>query len=250
MLVDAFMFFNELDVLEIRLNSLAKDVDLFILCEGTHTHAGDPKPLYFQENQDRFKDFPIRYVLYRNDPGQLPWHEENAQRDYMWEFCGDLPQDAVIMISDCDEIPNLEDYPKGSNAVFRNMLFYFWLNAWTGQTMRGTIAMRHGDINRSFSSLRRRRYRMGLPVYDGWHFGYLGDPHVKINALAHTEFNTPEVHNRLDAAKADLFDPFARGKQHFSVAMPSGPKWLLDNIDRYKQYIYPDPEQIAIDNLL
>ena len=46
MIYDCFSFFNELDLLEIRLNTLDKVVDKFILAESTLTHTGNPKPLY------------------------------------------------------------------------------------------------------------------------------------------------------------------------------------------------------------
>ena len=54
-MIDAFIFFNELDLLEIRLNSLVSYVKRFILCECPFTHSGKPKHLYFNENKERFK---------------------------------------------------------------------------------------------------------------------------------------------------------------------------------------------------
>jgi beta-1,4-mannosyl-glycoprotein beta-1,4-N-acetylglucosaminyltransferase len=54
MLVDTFMFYNELTVLELRLNLLDEYVDRFVLVESEVNHKGGPKPLFFQENKDRF----------------------------------------------------------------------------------------------------------------------------------------------------------------------------------------------------
>lgn len=54
---DCFIFFNELDLLELRLNELSDIVDKFVLVEGTKTFQGDDKPLYFEENKDRFKEY-------------------------------------------------------------------------------------------------------------------------------------------------------------------------------------------------
>ena len=54
--IDVFPFFNELDLLEIRLNSLDPYVDCFILSEATKTFSGLDKPLYYQENKE------IRYM--------------------------------------------------------------------------------------------------------------------------------------------------------------------------------------------
>ena len=54
---DCFTFFNELDLLEIRLNELNDVVDYFVLVEATTTYSGKPKELYFQKNKDRYKKF-------------------------------------------------------------------------------------------------------------------------------------------------------------------------------------------------
>ena len=52
---DCFIFYNELDLLEIRLKTLDSVVDHFVLVEATKTHRGKDKPLYFEENKERFK---------------------------------------------------------------------------------------------------------------------------------------------------------------------------------------------------
>ena len=57
MIYDCFTFFNELDLLEIRLNVLRDVVDRFVLVEAGETHTGKRKPLYFRENAARFAAF-------------------------------------------------------------------------------------------------------------------------------------------------------------------------------------------------
>ena len=68
---DVFCFFNELDLLEIRLNILDPYVDYFVLYEAPRTFSGDPKPLYFQENRQRFKKWERKIIHYvvENVPG-------------------------------------------------------------------------------------------------------------------------------------------------------------------------------------
>ena len=51
---DSFIFFNELELLEMRLNILKDVVDYFVLTESPFTVSGNEKPLYYQENKDRF----------------------------------------------------------------------------------------------------------------------------------------------------------------------------------------------------
>ena len=66
MLVDGFTFYNELDMLEYRLTVLNDIVDYFILVEGTRTHAGNPKLMYYGMNKERFAKWnhKIIHMLY------------------------------------------------------------------------------------------------------------------------------------------------------------------------------------------
>ena len=57
MIYDCFTFFNELDLLEIRLNVLNSAVDKFVLVEMTKTHSGVDKPLLYDENKELFAQF-------------------------------------------------------------------------------------------------------------------------------------------------------------------------------------------------
>ena len=68
MIYDTFIFFNELDLLEIRLNELDKVVDKFVLVESLMTFSGEEKPLYFQLNKNRFKKFlhKINHVVVKD----------------------------------------------------------------------------------------------------------------------------------------------------------------------------------------
>ncbi len=59
---DAFPFFNELELLELRLNTLNDVVDYFVISEATVTFAGKKKPLYYQENKERFKPFHHKII--------------------------------------------------------------------------------------------------------------------------------------------------------------------------------------------
>ena len=60
MVYDCFQFFNELDILKIRLNVLAPVVDRFVISEATETFSGIKKPLYYEENKELFAAFQDR----------------------------------------------------------------------------------------------------------------------------------------------------------------------------------------------
>ena len=83
MIVDTFMFYNELDVLETRLRKLSPHVDLFVLVESKVTHNGNPKPLYFEENKERYTEWlpKLRHVIAEDMPtDENPWGREKYQR--------------------------------------------------------------------------------------------------------------------------------------------------------------------------
>lgn len=50
---DCFIFWKELDLLDLRLHELADAVDYFVLAEATHTFSGHPKPLHFAQHRGK-----------------------------------------------------------------------------------------------------------------------------------------------------------------------------------------------------
>ena len=83
MLFDTFLFFNELDLLEIRLEELKDVVDRFVLVEAGVTLSGNPKPLYFDQHKDAFSRYPIEHVCIDELPGhfETSWQREYFLRD-------------------------------------------------------------------------------------------------------------------------------------------------------------------------
>lgn len=108
---DCFTFFNEFELLELRLETLWDLVDYFVIVEANKTHANEPKPFNFFERQKEFKKYfkKIRYVM---DDSEVPytgvgdWSIENNQRNNIIQGLQDAESDDLIFISDIDEIPN------------------------------------------------------------------------------------------------------------------------------------------------
>ena len=107
---DCFPFYNEFELLELRLKALWDVVDVFVIVEADKTHTNKPKPFYFWEGQDEFKEFfpkirhlPVEMTMPYNGVGD--WSIENAQRDAIIYGLDDADPDDLIMISDADEIP-------------------------------------------------------------------------------------------------------------------------------------------------
>lgn len=114
---DCFTFYNEFELLELRLKSLWNVVDYFVIVEADKTHTNKPKPFYFWERQDDFKEFfpKIRHLpVEMNVPfkGTGDWSIENAQRDAILYGLEDAAPDDLILISDLDEIPAPEIFQR------------------------------------------------------------------------------------------------------------------------------------------
>lgn len=121
---DCIPFFNELDLLELRMNVLNDVVERFVIVESTTTYSGKPKPLHFVENDQRFKKFwpKIIYLVHEGivagSPGyedperwknEFTWYNENRQRNTILKALEiDRPSDNLFVLCDTDEIPKPE----------------------------------------------------------------------------------------------------------------------------------------------
>lgn len=135
MIFDCFIFFNEFELLEIRLNELNDVVDKFVLVEATKTHQGKDKPLYFEENKKQFSGFLNKMIHIavsdypkRANPLQLEYHQRNKIYEGL-NAC--LPEDQII-ISDIDEIPRpakiIEAKELKGIKIFEQEMFYYFMN--------------------------------------------------------------------------------------------------------------------------
>lgn len=106
---DCFPFFNELDLLEIRLHELSDVVDRFVLAESTVTFSGKPKPLLFAENRQRYAKFldRIEHIVVDDTPAAVrsPWDRRMHQSNSLARGLKDMNGDDIVIFSDVDEIP-------------------------------------------------------------------------------------------------------------------------------------------------
>lgn len=108
MIYDCFTFFNELELLELRLHELAGVVDGFVLVEATQTHTNKPKPLHYHENRARFSAFhdKIIHIVVDDLPQSADaWVPENFQRNCIARGLTGCRPDDFVLVSDLDEIP-------------------------------------------------------------------------------------------------------------------------------------------------
>jgi len=137
MVFDCFTFFNELDILEIRLNVLNEVVDKFVLVEATKTHQGKEKPLHYAENKARYAQFAdkIIHIIIDTYPAQddsSAWTLERYQREMIQEGLKTAKPGDTILVSDVDEIPKPEKIKaligKRGIKVFVQETHYYFLN--------------------------------------------------------------------------------------------------------------------------
>lgn len=115
MIVDAFLYYDELDLLEVRLRELDAVVDVFILVEATQTFSGRPKPAHFvrQRRDPRLQPYLHRivHVIVDELPGESPRTREQYQRNQIARGLALLPElrdDDLLIVADVDEIPRAE----------------------------------------------------------------------------------------------------------------------------------------------
>jgi beta-1,4-mannosyl-glycoprotein beta-1,4-N-acetylglucosaminyltransferase len=167
---DCFMYFDEEVVLNVRLNTLDKFVDYFVIVESKFTHNGTQRDLKFDYKKfEKFKN-KIIYLVYDEQPKVIEiindndlediksakyifnaGHRENGQRNYIQKGLIDADADDIILISDVDEIPNLLNIDfnliNEKIILFKQDMFYYKFNLhlpnliWTG-----TKACRHKHL--------------------------------------------------------------------------------------------------------
>ena len=148
---DCFMYFDEDLLLDIRLNTLNKHIKKFVIAEATYTHNGNQKKLKFDINKfSKFKDKIIYIIVDKKPENILELMPDDSdekkgeklilngmardyfQRENLTRGISDAADNDLIMISDLDEIPNL-DQIKLSNInnnilIFEQKMFYYKLN--------------------------------------------------------------------------------------------------------------------------
>lgn len=235
MVFDCVPFFNELDILKLRMQILAPFVDCFVIEEASVTFSGEPKEMVFAKNRELFAEFAdkIRYVAVEDSPmeGVTTHERDKYQKNQLIRALSDARPEDIIIFSDVDEIPDpdtlariLKDFDPEKIYHFAQRMFYCFLNM---EEVSGNLL----SITGEFPGVERRQWLgtklcsfAGIPaegivflrevspgdpksvrVADGgWHFGYMGGDGerdvakrigVKVKAAAHQEYNSKRYLN-------------------------------------------------------
>jgi len=244
---DCFLFHNELDLLELRLKTLNHVVDQFVLVESVQTFSGNPKPLHFCDNRDRFTAWEdkIKVVVVPAQDSD-PWSREYAARASMAEGFKDADPMDLVFQSDCDEIWRPEDRDQllgvFDTLVYEMLLCYYYMN--TPRVPRlewyGTRRCRVKD----WPGGQALRKMMAPRIHDaGWHFSYLGDvefARTKMKAFSHTEYSDDSFTDvpRLERCIAGGFDPIHPTARYLPVEVDKTfPKPMLEEPERWSKFI-------------
>ncbi len=278
MVYDCFQFFNELDILKLRLNVLDPVVDRFVISEATTTFSGIPKPLFYEENKEMFREFEhkIIHVVVDDTPEGYTHDRDTFQKNAVGRGLKDAKDDDIVIFSDLDEIPDpdkikniIENFDDTKIYHFAQRLFYCYLNMeeisgkllsyagdfdgvprkqWIGSKMcRYSLLMKQGL---QLGELRfPERKKDGIRVDDGgWHFGYMGGHgqsdvkarvKEKVVSAAHQEYNKAEVLSDVTDRIKDGKDIFGRDSEFIVTEIDdSYPKYLREHLKEYDHLIY------------
>jgi len=218
---DCFTFYNEFELLDLRIAEIYDQVDVMVIVEANQTFQNNPKPLYLRELRSRYQHLDkLRVISLSDMPGGDPWANERHQRDAIIRGLDDAAPEDIIMISDADEIPRPSTIEILRNSTadvfgFRMPIFNFKYNymlinqdcysVWSGACRRRALDSAE-DFRRSRHSLNHFSYgyndgTVHLVEHAGWHFTYLGTEEfarTKIQSFAHTETNRPEIIDQLN----------------------------------------------------
>ena len=282
------MYFDEDLLLDIRLNILNKYVKKFVICEAAFLHNGNAKKLKFEiEKFKKFKD-KIIYLTVENQPANLIIKKnrnytnsnildnalirENYQRNFLMNGIKDFSDEDLIMISDIDEIPNLEKFNyKNKISIFMQRMFYYKLNLvypnffWSGskvckkkdlispQWLRN-VKTKNFPFWRFDLIFSKKKYRNLNIINDGgWHFTNIKsaeqiDFKMK-NFLHHLEYDHSGINsndiNELIRKKIILYDYKAdqkedkwnNNKKLENYAIEKLPDYIKLNKERFSNWI-------------
>lgn len=279
MLYDCFLYFDEKELLELRVEILKDVVDGFIITDGNLTFKGDPKP-YTCLDAIRELGLPeekIQVLHVELPPKEVapnPWVREYAQRDALAVGMRMTAPDSVFFFSDVDEIPKaasllqaVELAKKNPEQCVRLSMPMFYghgdlrvtnpkgdankpPNNWTC----GTVVL-FDHLEETPSQIRMKDNGMIVGECDaGWHFSWMGDAERmkrKLTSFSHCYDDIPNAHapaysqEMLDfmdsyKAAAGSTDPLGR-TDHILQEYPHEllPPELF-KLDRVRNYLLPN----------
>ena len=291
---DCFMYFDENLMLDLRLNILDQYVDYFVIVESRFNHKGEKRELNFDINN--FKKFKnkIIYLIHEEIPIEIQpiidsdtshekdakyifnaGYRENSQRNYIIKGLSKADDNDIVMVSDVDEIPNLDNLNfnnvKEKFIFFNQDMFYYKFNLklphmnWVGtkscrkkyfknpQWLRNIKAKKYPvyRIDTFFSNIKYSSVK--FINNGGWHFTNIKSAEqirYKLKSyLHHREFDVKPISkiqieelikNRIAIYDLNLdkrAQKIGHGKKLKKYDTNDLPNYLKNNIEKYNEWM-------------
>ena len=263
--IDCITFFDNNFMFDFRYNVMKNYVDKFVICESLYDHRNNKKGINFDPEKKYINDPQILHIVVEKPfpKNTNAWQNQAIQRDYIIKKLNFAEENDFIFFSDPDEILNpevLKNFDlKKKYGIFLQKFFNYKFNIfnpyespWEGTKVCKKKNLKSIDFMREKVRKKNLRYKFyrfdkekNIQIFEnaGWHFNNVMSPEKiskKLKTFAHNEFSSEEfssvetIRNKINA-KVDLFN---RNEKYEVVKIDEGfPKYLLDNLLKFKDYI-------------
>lgn len=252
MIIDTFMFNDEFDMLDIRLEITKNYVDRWIILEGNKTWSGIDKPFLLKEKIKKYnKKYQDRIDLITLDipKDYKDWVCENFSRASLQQGIDKYNPDDIIIHSDLDEIINPEKIEillaelesKNKPIGCQLEMYIYAFNLKTSRLWNGpVISKKHMFENpqklyKGSQPKRKDRAHCFLhPDIVGWHWTWMGnDARIKNKVLSCIESQYRDPDQVLDAFK---IGDTVSAINHKTATTRIDPKYPTSVLDVLKQF--------------
>jgi len=223
-IIDTFIFYNEIDMLNLRLHELNEIVDYFILVEADKTHSNNQKDFIFEKNKALFTNYLDKIIHikvidmpernFTTNTGN--WDREHYQRNQIKIGLNklNLTDEDIIIMSDVDEIPNIntiKNYIKNNkiDGIYKLEMDFYYYNfenkiidtIWPSSRIFNYGSINNNDYINYLTNIRTIKDFNNNKIIKngGWHLSYFLDIDLIINKIkqfAHQEYNTEKIINK------------------------------------------------------
>lgn len=258
-IVDSFLFFNELDLLDIRLNILYDYVDYFIITEANRTFSGNLKEFNYLNHKTKFEKFKDKIVYNQvtiPENISITWDREIYQRNSpLFILQKTFNKNDLIITSDIDEIPSvnvLRNYFSWFNIdclyhLKQDMYMYYLNNFKTDNWFGSRICSLSYLENKTIDDIRQatedNNKLTGFIIENGgWHFTYLGGEEMikyKLESFSHQEYNNEKIKLNIKNCINENIDILGRNEHYKLVQIENNnfPEYIIKNVKKYSHLI-------------
>jgi beta-1,4-mannosyl-glycoprotein beta-1,4-N-acetylglucosaminyltransferase len=179
---------------------------------------------------------------------EMHWNRDFFHRENVLRGLVDCQDDDIIILSDLDEIPNIETLknliPNVEHNTFYHLMqnmYHYYANVRKNEVWFGSKVCRYSYIKNTESNFLRINKDIGKRVDDGgWHFSFFGGVEkvkVKVISWGHQEMNRPDVLNALEDNIRNNRDIFYRPDSYYDVNIETEyPEYLKNELKKFPTF--------------